>query len=139
MSLKVKLLKWAVDTFGELDPNDVINVREDILNTDKEDEIQQKVVLHVKKRIGVDMNWLEKTTLDNWEGYLKEMAGEHIAFDIKTNEGRELSKVSGKIKEEYKSMPAIKIYNYEFNLIIIKRLKMREKSHVGIKPRIEKG
>lgn len=135
MSIKVELLKWAVKTFGELDPHDTIDIREDVINTDKPEIIQQKIVLFVKKRIGKDENWLERAKIEDWEKTLKEMVGEHQAFNIKDNEGRERHKVSGMVGEDYKEIRLVHIYNYQFNLEIIKYRKTKEKSHVGIKPR----
>jgi len=135
MSIKVDLLTWAVKTFGELDPHDTINIREDIKNTDKPEIIQQKIVLFVKKRIGKDENWLERAKIEDWEKTLKAIVGNHMAFDIKDNEGRERHKVSGVIGDKYEQLRLAYIYNYQFNLEVIKYVGMKEKSHVGIKPR----
>ena len=138
MSIKVNLLKWAVETFGELDPSDTINIREDVFNTDDPKVIQQKIVLFVKKRIGKDENWLERVQTEGWEETLKAIIGEHIGFDMKGNEGRERQKVSGLLDGEYKELRTVHIYNYQFNLEVMKNIDIKEKSHVGIKPKIER-
>ena len=46
MSIKVNLLKWAEETFGELDPHDIIHIEENILDTDRPEIIHQKIELY---------------------------------------------------------------------------------------------
>ncbi len=135
MSIKVKLLKWAVKTFGELDPSDIMSIREDIFNTDDPKIVQQKIVLHVKKRIGIDKNWIEAANIEGWEKTLKAIVGEHLGFDMKGSEGREKHLLSGMLDGKYKQMRLVYIYNYQFNLEVMKDRNIKEKAHVGIKPK----
>ena len=111
------------------------NIEENILNTDKPDIIHQKIELFVKKRIGIDKNWLERSKIEDWEKRLKELVGDHIAFDIKDTEGKERHRVGGVVEGDYKQIRTAYIYNYQFDLIVMIERKLKEKAHVGVKPK----
>jgi len=135
MSIKVELLKWAEKTFGTLDPSDVFSIREDVKDAENPKIVHQKIELHIKKRIGKDEGWIERSQLEDWEAHLKKIVGPHLAFDMKGNEGREKHRVCGVVEGNYKELRMVHLYNYQFNLIVIKARKITEKSHVGIKPK----
>lgn len=144
MSLKINLLEWAVETFGENDLDDLASIREETLPTKDPKQQIKKVVLFVKKRIGIKKDWLKKETIDAWTAVLKEKIGEHLKFDMRSVEGHEFQALSGVQgnpdgKEHYITRPSHELYNYQFNLEIVKRISIKEKSNVGAKPRIPKG
>ena len=143
MSIKVELLSWAVKTFGENDPYDIINVREEIFLTKDPKLLQQKIILFVKKRIGVDAKWATEALSKQWKEELQKMVGEYLKFDLRASEGRELQSLSGIEQTQdgegkYTDKPITNIYNYQFNLEVVKYVSTKEKSHVSPKPVVEK-
>ena len=140
-SLKLRLLEWAVATFGENDLFDYSNVHEEIEPTKDPRIYLKKVTLFVKKKIGVDKSWLEKETASGWRDTLKELVGDHLKLHIRSSEGREIRYLSGLQKEDDKEAKHVDVpeedsYNYQFNLDIIKLVDIKEKSHVSPRPRV---
>ena len=123
--MREKLLRWAEEKFGEVSIEDVFNMKEEVL-PDKQNRRIRQITMFLKKRKGIREEWLRADVFRQWVADLKGIVGENLKMQIFSSEGNELRYAGGVIKEadkkeEYAEMEK-HLYNYQFNLVIWKKL-----------------
>jgi hypothetical protein len=126
-SLRLQLNQWALEKFGEFTPDDVFNLKEEVIR-DKEQRPVRHLTLFVKKKKGVKQEWLETATFNIWVGELQKIIGDNLSLKIYSTEGNQMQYKGGLIKadpdnpskKEYQEVTG-NFYNYQFNMDIIKR------------------
>ena len=126
-SLRLDLNKWALEKFGEFTPDDVFNLKEEVVR-DKEQRPIRHIALFIKKKKGVKQEWLETATFNIWIGELQGIIGDNVSLKIYSTEGNQMQYKGGLIKSdtenpgkrEYQEVTG-NYYNYQFSMDIIKR------------------
>ena len=118
-------MRWAEEKFGEVSIEDIFNMKEEVL-PDKQNRRIRQITMFLKKRKGIREEWLRADVFRQWIADLKEIVGDNLKMQIFSSEGNELRYAGGMIKEvdkeeEYAEMEK-HLYNYQFNLVIWKRL-----------------
>lgn len=123
--MRDKLIKWANDKFGEILVSDVFYVNERTV-LDKQGREIKKLIMHLKKKEKIKNDWLKKEVFKLWADEIKQIIGENLILKIYSTEGNELQHDGRLIKEENKSEyykeAESHIYNYQFNLVIWKKI-----------------
>ena len=114
--MRETLTRWAKSKFGEISNRDVFNLKEEVVQ-DKEGNRIRNITMFLKKAEGVQRDWLKEEVFINWTEEIKAIAGDTLALKIFSTEGNEIQYLGGKGEEMIG-----KKYNYQFNLVIIKKL-----------------
>ena len=126
-SLRLALNKWALEKFGEFAPDDVFNLKEEVIR-DKEQRPVRHLTLFLKKKKGIKQDWLEVATFNIWVGELQKIIGDNLSLKIYSTEGNQMQYKGGLMKSDPNNPEKRKYeeiagnyYNYQFNMDIIKR------------------
>lgn len=125
--LRLALNKWTLEKFGDLAPDDVFNLKEEVVR-DKEQNPVRHITVFVKKKKGIKQEWLETATFNIWVGELQKIIGDNLSLKIYSTEGNQMQHKGGLMKanpdnpkrREYQEVTG-NYYNYQFNMDIIKR------------------
>jgi len=119
--LREKLIRWAKSKFGEISNRDIFNLKEEV-GTDKKGNRIRNITMFLKKTEGIQQDWFKEDVFINWTAEIKSIVGDVLALKIFSSEGNEIQYLGGKDRaEKYEEMISKK-YNYQFNLVIIKKL-----------------
>ena len=122
--MKTELTAWVKTTFGDIEVRDVFNLKEEIQMT-KDGRRIRELTLFIKKKKGIQEDWLQKETFERWKGELKEMIGDNLRLDIKSGEGNEMQYSGGEVKRDGRPPEYLEAdynyYSYQFTLTVWKK------------------
>lgn len=118
--LRKSLIEWAIAKFGEVSVQDIFNMKEQIVQN-KEGLRVREIIMFLKKRKGIQQEWLDPEVFKRWVGELKAIVGENLKLNIFSTEGNELRFTGGDVKGKYEEMAA-NYYNYQFKLEAWKKM-----------------
>jgi len=122
--MRKELLDWAESKLGAIEVDDVFNMKEEV-QRDKEGRPVRNITLFYKKKKGIKQAWLEKETFDVWRQEIKDIVGDNLTLRIFSTEGNEMRHIGGEYRDkdggrDYGETEG-NYYNYQFNLVIVKR------------------
>ena len=119
--MREKLLEWARKKFGEVSNEDVFNLKEEVV-PDKKGRRIREITMFLKKKKGIQEDWLKKDVFNAWIDEIKSILGEVEVLKIISAEANEMRFVGMKQPETGYEEMAQNYYKYEFSLTVWKKV-----------------
>ena len=122
--MRTELTAWARGVFGDIEIHDVFNLKENIQQT-KDGRRIRELTLFIKKKKGIQQDWLTVETFNRWRDELGAIVGDNLKFELKSAEGNEMCHMGGVVKRDGRPEEYIEAdfnyYSYQFNLVVWKK------------------